>query len=171
MYMRCRAALHGPSDFPGGGYRRRVGRPQVILSRRFCVQPTMEISRRVALSRLSRMVAVAVVPWRFALDFEHPDPRPGITAVNVLPDERIGDRKGVREAYAAAREYPELFDGLYCACECSESMKHRSLLSCFESMQPAGCYGCQEQAKLVARLAKQGKTLGDIRKAVDDKWG
>ena len=132
------------------------------------------LSRRAALSRLGQLAAVAILPWNSSRDaegFEHPDPRPGITAGNVLPDDTIGDKKSVREAYAAARAHPELFDGLYCACECSKGMNHRSLLSCFESMQPAGCHGCREQAALVARMARQGKSLAEIRKAVDEKWG
>jgi hypothetical protein len=73
----------------------------------------------------------------------------------------------VREAYEAARTHPEIFDGLYCACECDKSMGHRSLLSCFESRQAIGCMACREEAELVGRLAKDGKTLAEIRHAVD----
>ena len=50
-------------------------------------------------------------------------------------------------------------------------MGHRSLLSCYESKQPQGCLACQEEAWLVADLAKQGKSLADIRTAVDKKFG
>jgi hypothetical protein len=99
----------------------------------------------------------------------HPDPRPGITAEKVLADDKLPDKRRVKEAFAAAREYPELFDGICCACGCEK--EHRSLLSCFESAQPTGCWGCQEEAMLISRLAKEGKTLDDIRKAVDKKWG
>ena len=103
---------------------------------------------------------------------EHPDPRPGITAQHVLPDERLATakrKKGVHEAYGAARDYPDIFDGLYCGCDCA-SMGHRSLLSCYESDQPMGCMACQEEAKLVGKLVKQGKTLADIRQAVDKEY-
>jgi hypothetical protein len=79
----------------------------------------------------------------------------------------VGGRRRVREAYEAARTHPEIFDGLYCACECDKSMGHRSLLSCFESRQAIGCMACREEAELVGRLAKDGKTLAEIRHAVD----
>ncbi|HJU89351.1 MAG TPA: PCYCGC motif-containing (lipo)protein [Gemmatimonadaceae bacterium] len=104
-------------------------------------------------------------------EFKHPEPRPGITGENVLSDEKLPKKRGVREAYAAARAYPAIFDGLYCACRCEHSHGHRSLLACFESDQPTGCWGCQEEAELVAKLAKQGKTLAEIRAAVDEELG
>jgi hypothetical protein len=101
----------------------------------------------------------------------HPDPRPGITGENVLPESELGDERRVREAYAAARTHPEVFDGVYCACRCDESMNHRSLLSCFESRQAIGCLACREQAELVGKLAREGKTLEEIRLAVDKEFG
>ena len=135
-------------------------------------------SRRRFLIVLSGLMA-APAAWGDALahqmtrrhsGFPHPDPRPGITADNVLPESELGERRRVREAYAAARAHPELFDGLYCACECDKSMGHRSLLSCFESRQAIGCMACREEAELVARLARDGKTLDEIRLAVDKEY-
>ena len=102
--------------------------------------------------------------------FPHPDPRPGVTAEHVLADDEIGSRKRVREAYAAARTHPEVFDGVYCACACDKSMNHRSLLSCFESRQAVGCGACREEGELVGRLARDGKTLDEIRRAVDEEF-
>jgi hypothetical protein len=127
------------------------------------------LSRRDAVSRMGGfLMAAALSNWRWSRAFPHPDPRPGITAENVLPDDKLPDKKRVREGFAAAREYPELFDGIYCACECSKT--HRSLLTCFESLQPTGCMGCQEVAELVSSMAKEGKALQEIRAAVDKKW-
>ena len=38
----------------------------------------------------------------------------------------------VRQAYAIAKEYPELLDEIHCYCYCDEqSSNHKSLLSCF----------------------------------------
>lgn len=137
----------------------------------------MTSRRRFLFSLTSLMAAPAV--WKDALahhrtsrrpGFPHPDPRPGITADNVLPESELGDRRRVREAYAAARTHPELFDGVYCACECDKSMGHRSLLSCFESRQAIGCMACREEAELVARLTRDGKTLAEIRLAVDKEF-
>ena len=100
----------------------------------------------------------------------HPDPRPDITAERVLTAEALGSsrKEKVLSAYEGARTYPELFDGLGCACGCTGAgPMHRSLLSCYESMQPTGCIACQEEANLVAKLAKDGKQLAEIREAVD----
>lgn len=132
------------------------------------------LSRRSALGKMAGLLGLAVVPWetvpRIAKEpFPHPEPRPGITAENVLPDEKLPDKKRVKEAFAGVREHPELFDGIYCPCECSKN--HRSLLTCFESPQPTGCYGCIEAAQLVAEKAKEGKTLAEIRALIDKKWG
>lgn len=122
---------------------------------------------------------VAVPPWRRVQaqhltrsrpGFPHPEPRPGITGDKVLAESEIGSRRRVREAYAAARAHPELFDGVYCACQCDESMNHRSLLSCFESRQPIGCLACREEGELVARLARDGTSLDEIRAAVDREY-
>jgi len=101
----------------------------------------------------------------------HPDPRPGITGENVLPESELGTKRRVLEAYEAARTHPEIFDGVYCACRCDKSMNHRSLLSCFESRQAIGCMACREEAELVGRLASDGKTLEEIRLAVDKEFG
>jgi hypothetical protein len=105
---------------------------------------------------------------------KHPDPREGITAEKVLKLEDLGEkpRKKVVDAYDAARQYPAVFDGLACACGClgGESYQHRSLLVCFETRQPTGCMGCQEESAFVAKLAKDGKTLPEIRVAVDKEF-
>ena len=101
----------------------------------------------------------------------HPEPRPGVTGEHVLPESEVGERRRVREAYAAARTHPSLFDGVFCACGCDKSMNHRSLLSCFESRQAMGCMACREEGELVGRLARDGKTLEEIRHAVDLEFG
>src|ERR671914_871220 len=128
-------------------------------------------SRRRFLFALSGLLAVPLV-WRDALarhltkprvGFPHPDPRPGITGEHVLAESELGKSRRVREAYAAARTHPEMFDGVYCACRCDKSMNHRSLLSCFESRQAIGCMACREEAELVGRLAGDGKSLEEIR--------
>ena len=129
------------------------------------------LSRRSALGRMAGFIGFAMLPMdRSATEpFPHPEPRSGITSENVLPEDKLPDKKRVREGFAAAREHPEIFDGIYCPCECSKN--HRSLLSCFESAQPTGCYGCLETAELVAKQIKDGKTLAEIRALIDKKWG
>ena len=101
----------------------------------------------------------------------HPEPRLGITGDSVLPESELGERRRVLKAYAAARTHPELFDGVYCACECDKSMGHRSLLSCFESAMPQSCGICLGEARLARRLHGRGQSLDEIRAAVDRSYG
>jgi hypothetical protein len=133
------------------------------------------LNRRDAIARAATLAVAVLVP-RTVLGlgrepFPHPEPRSGITGQGVLPLEQLPDRKRVREAFETARANPEMFDGVYCVCDCAEGMKHRSLLACFESKQPVGCWGCQEQAEAVGKWAKEGKTLAEVRAAVDKRWG
>jgi hypothetical protein len=133
---------------------------------------TERLTRRAAIARLGGLLMVVALPrslrWTDG-EFPHPDPRPGITAANVIPEERLPNKKKVRALYAAAREHPETFDGIYCTCHCSDQ-GHRSLLSCFESEQATGCWGCQELGEEVSKLVKDGKSLAEIRVAVDKKF-
>ncbi|MDB4877885.1 MAG: hypothetical protein JWM41_4331 [Gemmatimonadetes bacterium] len=137
------------------------------------------ITRAAFLRRASSLLAVAVfdrgrlpsgIQRRMHMPLVHPDPRPGITSEHVLTAEAVGKEYAgkVGQAYDAARSYPEIFDGIACACGCSPSSgTHRSLLVCYETMQPTGCHSCQTEGLLVGRLAKRGDALEAIRKAVD----
>jgi hypothetical protein len=102
--------------------------------------------------------------------FPHPDPRPGITGAVVLAESELGGKRSVLTAYAAARTYPDVFDGVFCACRCDKNMNHRSLLSCFEGRQPIGCRACREQAEFIVRLVRTGSSLQEIRAAVDKEY-
>ena len=123
--------------------------------------------------------AAVLMPRGWMMDvrkasIEHPEPREGITGEMVLTAEALGkfaDKEKTIQRYDAAREFPQLFDGVGCACSCGGSRKgeHRSLLTCFETMQPTGCGACQEEADVVAKAAREGKTLAEVRAAVD-KW-
>ena len=70
------------------------------------------ISRRLALARIALVVAapfVAGAGRRSARGpTHHPDPRPGITAEHVLPEDKVDAEH--RDAYAAARGIPEVLD-------------------------------------------------------------
>ena len=136
------------------------------------------IDRSTFLRRAGGLFAVALIgrssvahalAARGGLD--HPEPREGITSDHVLTADALGTSHGAKvlEQYDSARSYPALFDGIACGCSCGTGRKaeHRSLLSCFETMQPTGCGGCQMEADIVGKLAKEGKPLADIRKAID----
>ncbi len=48
-------------------------------------------------------------------------------------------RGRTREAYAAAKKYPEVLDQVFCYCTCDEPpFNHKSLLSCFTDKHGAG---------------------------------
>jgi Protein of unknown function with PCYCGC motif len=133
-----------------------------VTRRQFVAAPLL-LMLSASVERLQRRVPLAHRT-------EHPDPRPGITAEHVLPADHFKDPE-VRRNYDMAREIPEVLDGLYCHCDCTKSMHHRSLLSCFESEQPSGCGTCQHEMRLAYKLHSEGKTLDDIRRAVDEKFG
>ena len=132
-------------------------------------------TRREALTGLGAFLALALVPRGLSAlgrkPFPHPEPRSGISGAAVLAADQLPDRKPLRAAFEYARSHPQTFDGVYCVCECADNMQHRSLLACFESRQPVGCSECQAQAYFVGQRARHGKTLAEIRDAVDKKWG
>jgi hypothetical protein len=138
------------------------------------------IGRADFLKRVGGLSVVVLLDrsWRglpAADPLPHPEPRSGITADRVLKADDLGDkpRRAVLEAYDAARQHPQIFDGLACGCGChgEASYQHRSLLVCYETRQPTGCPSCREEATFVGRLVKDGKTLAEIRTAVDKKFG
>ena len=101
----------------------------------------------------------------------HPAPRQGITADRVWPASMVPNTPDAREAYAAARNAPQVLDGLYCHCDCSRHAGHRSLLTCFESDHGAHCDICIGEALLAERLAASGSSLEQIRNAIDARFG
>jgi len=101
---------------------------------------------------------------------KHPTPRPGITAEGVLPDEAVEER--AREAYQKARLVPQVLDGIHCHCDCHRRHPElHSLLDCFKSQMAARCIICLGAAELAADLHGQGKSLEEIRKAIDKQYG
>jgi hypothetical protein len=102
----------------------------------------------------------------------HPDPRPGIDATRVLGPELLRDHPEAGPAFDAVRRIPQIADGLGCGCECAERDGLRSLLSCFEEEGMAlSCAICQGEARLAYRLHLDGRTLAEIRRAVDARYG
>lgn len=130
------------------------------------------VTRRAALALAAGLLLLPARAMAQRLDalarggtVPHPTPRPGITAANVLDPARVPQR--YREAYEAARAVPEVLDGIFCHCDCAAHRGMRSLLSCFETEMPTSCGICTGEARLAYRLSRQGKSLGDIRAAID----
>jgi len=113
---------------------------------------------------------VVLVFTRPASAGHHPQPRPGITGAKVLPASVFGDDERLVRAYTAARDMPEVFDGIYCYCHCKEEMGHRSLLTCYESEHAASCDICLAEATMAAELHGRGATLDEIRRAIDARF-
>lgn len=133
------------------------------------------MSGRAALPRVVAGVALVALGVTLARRShggaaQHPDPRPGITAANVLPAAMV-PAPGAREAYEAARSAPQILDGLYCHCNCSKHSGHRSLLTCFESEHGAYCDICMGEAMMASQLAASGSSLAAIRNAIDARFG
>lgn len=99
----------------------------------------------------------------------HPVPRPGITGANVLRGEIVPSR--AREVYTIAARIPSVLDGLYCHCDCHDRDQRRSLLSCFEDDMATTCGICQGQVRMAGEMHAQGKSLDEIRAALDQRWG
>ena len=101
----------------------------------------------------------------------HPMPRKGIDASRVVAAKDVDGDKAAVEAFDLVREIPQVVDGIRCSCGCDSIEGYYSLLSCFErDGMAAHCEVCQEHARLIHKLHRQGKTLAQIRAAVDAKF-
>ena len=102
----------------------------------------------------------------------HPTPRPGITAAKVLTREQLADTPTVIPVFDLVREIPQIVDGIRCQCGCADIEGFYSLLSCYEGDAMAkSCPICQGQGRLAHRLYKAGKTLDEIRSAIEARFG
>lgn len=102
----------------------------------------------------------------------HPTPRAGITGAKVLTRAQLGDHGHLAPLFDGVRAIPQVVDGIACNCGCAELAGFYSLLSCYEGDGMAQhCEICQGQARLAVRLHREGKTLQQIRTAIDAKFG
>jgi len=132
-------------------------------------------SRRAALGAVAHLAAALALP-RLAYaragarrgPIVHPEPRDGITAERVLAADKVPVQ--YMDAYDAAREIPQVLDGLYCHCDCAERDGLRSLLECYYATMPQSCRVCLREARLARRLHEEGRTLAEIRRAVDAEY-
>lgn len=102
----------------------------------------------------------------------HPTPRPEATPDRVADASRV-EAKGYPEqarVYALAKEIPQVLDGIYCHCDCSKRHAHYSLLTCFETGHGVLCRVCLESVVRAHELHKEGKTLEQIRAAIDAEF-
>lgn len=103
---------------------------------------------------------------------DHPEPRPGIDASKVVPASQLTRHSDAVPVFDMVREIPQVIDGIRCHCGCADKSDRYSLLSCFEGEGMARrCEGCKAQVRLIHRLHAEGKTLAEIRAAVDQEFG
>ena len=143
--------------------------------------PTRPISRRAFVAGVTSLLALPILPRRVlercaagsahAPAGPHPTPRPGIDASRLPAASVLGDDGDVRAAFDAVRRIPEVVDGIRCHCGCADRLY--SLLSCYEGEHAMArhCIVCQGAGRLAFRLHQSGKTLDEIRAAIDDRYG
>ncbi len=102
----------------------------------------------------------------------HPTPRKGITGAKVLAAAELTEKSELIPLFDGIRRIPAIADGIRCNCGCAELPGYYSLLSCYEGSAMAKiCPICQGQGRLTVRLHGEGKTLQEIRVAVDAQFG
>ncbi|HET9797794.1 MAG TPA: hypothetical protein VFP90_07395 [Gemmatimonadaceae bacterium] len=101
----------------------------------------------------------------------HPTPRPGIDASKVLKAEQLTENPKAAPVFDMVRQIPEIADGIRCQCGCADEPEFYSLLSCYEADGMAQhCHICQGEGRLAFTMHAQGKTLDEIRAAIDDRF-
>jgi hypothetical protein len=104
----------------------------------------------------------------------HPTPRKGITGAKVLVAAQLERYPGLVSLFDGIREIPHIVDGIGCHCGCALLVEtHYSLLSCYETENAMAkiCPICQGEGRMAVRLAKAGKSLDEIREAIDAQFG
>jgi hypothetical protein len=139
-----------------------------------------EFLRRVAETTLglaslalvpSRAWAAMPAPVRRRTKGPHPAPRPGITASKVLTADALKENPKAAPVFDMVRKIPEIADGIRCQCGCAELPEFYSLLSCYEADGMAQhCVICQGEGRLAFTMHEQGKTLDEIRAAIDERF-
>ena len=100
----------------------------------------------------------------------HPDPRPGITAEKIPAVAELS-HKSAGKTFDQVRQIPQIVDGIRCQCGCADLPEFYSLLSCFEADGMAQhCVICRGEASLAFRMHEQGKSLDQIRAAIDKQF-
>jgi hypothetical protein len=101
----------------------------------------------------------------------HPTPRPGIDASHVLKADQLKASPDAISAFDQVRQIPEIVDGIRCHCGCAKETGFYSLLSCYEGEGMArDCHICQGQGRMAFRMHSAGKSLAQIRDAIDAKY-
>jgi hypothetical protein len=146
----------------------RTPGPPTPSRRRFVAAAAAAVAARLLLP--ARAWARAAAP-RPRVAPPHPTPRPGITGARVLAREQLADAPELAPLFDAVRAIPGVVDGVRCHCGCAALSGNYSLLSCYEAPGMAiACPICQGQGRVVTRLHRAGKSLDEIRVAIDAQF-
>jgi hypothetical protein len=148
--------------------------PSTESRRRFLQRSTGALLALVgfAHARPAEAGILARVPVHQPSSGPHPTPRPGIDASKVLKHDKLTENPAAEPVFDMVRKIPQVVDGIRCQCGCAELPEFYSLLSCYEADGMAQhCVICQGEARLAFRMHEQGKSLDEIRAAIDAKFG
>jgi hypothetical protein len=142
------------------------------VSRRVFVASGLAAGAFAALGALPFRAKRCHASWTTRADpGPHPTPRPGIDASHVLKAEQLHDAPDAIIAFDEVRQIPQIVDGIRCHCGCATEKGFYSLLSCYEGDGMArDCHICQGQGRMAFRLHATGKTLAEIRDAIDARY-
>ncbi len=98
-----------------------------------------------------------------------------------LPNFLASQTEDIRLVYQVAGQATDILQWIPCYCGCGESAGHRSNLNCFiaETREDGSivwddhgtrCLVCLEIAVESVQMYKEGKTLKEIREAIDSKY-
>jgi len=147
--------------------------PGADSRRHFLRRSTSALLALIGLARARSAEAgtLAGASTRAPLPGQHPTPRPGIDASKVLTRAELTEHPAAEPVFEMVRKIPQIVDGIRCQCGCAELPEFYSLLSCYEADGMAQhCVICQGEAKLAFRMHEQGKSLDQIRAAIDAKF-
>jgi len=121
--------------------------------------------------RVRRADAHGVVARGVPAPGTHPTPRAGIDASKVLARDALKEHPAAGPVFDMVRKIPQIVDGIHCHCGCAELPEFYSLLSCYEADGMAQhCVICQGEARLAFGMHQKGKSLDQIRAAIDAQF-
>lgn len=102
-------------------------------------------------------------------------------SADILPSFLDGQHEDIRLVYQVAGKATDILEWMPCYCGCGDSVGHRSNLNCFiaETREDGSvvwddhgtrCLVCLEIAVESVQMAQQGKSLKEIRDAIDSKY-
>jgi hypothetical protein len=92
-------------------------------------------------------------------------------ASKVLKADQLTENPKAAPVCDMVRQIPQVADGIRCQCGCADEPEFYSLLSCYEADGMAQhCHICQGEGRLAFTMHAQGRTLDEIRAAIDDRF-